>query len=168
MASDAPADADAAVPLSAQTGWLAVRRIAYSDEANGRGVFAQRPVPRGALVELAHCIRVPRAEHDEHLAQTVLGHYTYHCRATGDYLLALGLGSLFNHGRRPNLDYRVDAGADVIRYYAARDVGQGEELLIHYGGNLWFDDGSGQGRADDSDASDSDANPRVPGADVFS
>ena len=40
---------------------------------------------------------------------TVLEHYLFHARSQGDMLLALGLGSLFNHNHRPNLDYRVDA-----------------------------------------------------------
>ncbi len=38
---------------------------------------------------------------------TVLEHYLFNAK-DGDMLLALGLGSLFNHSRRPNLDYRVD------------------------------------------------------------
>lgn len=38
---------------------------------------------------------------------TVLEHYLFYAK-DGDMLLALGLGSLFNHSRRPNLDYRVD------------------------------------------------------------
>lgn len=39
----------------------------------------------------------------------MLEHYLFHARSHGDMLLALGLGSLFNHNHRPNLDYRVDA-----------------------------------------------------------
>ena len=54
-------------------------------------------------------------------------------------LLALGLGSLFNHSETPNVDFRRDGPNATIRYYAARDIEQGEELFIFYGSELWFD-----------------------------
>lgn len=57
-------------------------------------------------------------------------------------LLALGVGSLFNHSRQPSLDYRIDYDSLIIRYFAARNVTQGEELTIYYGDNLWFEDTS--------------------------
>ena len=55
-------------------------------------------------------------------------------------LLALGIGSLFNHSARPNVDYRPDPRACLVRFYAARAVPAGDELTIFYGGSLWFDD----------------------------
>jgi SET domain-containing protein len=128
-------------PLSQTAGALEVRRVAYSEEENGRGVFALRPIPRGALVEVAHAIRIPKTEHDAFVEKTVFNHYTY-CVPGGDYFLALGLGSLFNHRDPPNLDYRVDAKNDIVRYYTCASVAAGEELFIFYGANLWFADGA--------------------------
>lgn len=43
----------------------------------------------------------------------MLEHYLFHARTSGNMLLALGLGSLFNHARVPNLDYRVDSAQQV-------------------------------------------------------
>ncbi len=57
-------------------------------------------------------------------------------------LLALGVGSLFNHARKPNLDYRLDGNQPVIRYVAARNIMAEEELTIFYGDKLWFEDTS--------------------------
>lgn len=57
-------------------------------------------------------------------------------------LLALGVGSLFNHSRQPNLDYRIDHDKLVINYFAVRDIKAEEELTIFYGHNLWFEDTS--------------------------
>ena len=57
-------------------------------------------------------------------------------------LLALGVGSLFNHSRQPTLDYRVDYDSLIIRYFAARAVTSGEELSVYYGDKLWFEDTS--------------------------
>lgn len=65
-------------------------------------------------------------------------------------LLALGVGSLFNHSRQPTLDYRVDYDNLIIRYFAARTVTPGEELSIYYGENLWFEDTSSKSNALDS------------------
>ena len=72
---------------------------------------------------------------------TVLEHYLF--KGTGGtMLLALGVGSLFNHARKPNLDYRIDGNQSVIRYFAARNIMAEEELTIFYGDKLWFEDTS--------------------------
>ena len=59
----------------------------------------------------------------------------------GNSLLALGIGSLYNHSSRPNVDYRVHEETLTIDYFAARDVPAGEELCIYCGPDeeLWFD-----------------------------
>ena len=69
-------------------------------------------------------------------------------RGTRDLLLALGIGSLFNHSDQPNVDYRVappftgeDANADPqgrVVYRCSRPIAPGEELCIYYGPDLWF------------------------------
>ena len=70
---------------------------------------------------------------------TVLEHYLFKGRA-GNMLLALGVGSLFNHSQKPNLDYRIDHDQLMIRYFAAREIMPEEELTIFYGDKLWFED----------------------------
>jgi uncharacterized protein len=57
--------------------------------------------------------------------------------------LALGLGSMFNHSRRPNVAWERDISSLSIRYFALRDINGGEELCISYGPKLWFDDVDG-------------------------
>jgi tRNA-specific adenosine deaminase 3 len=75
----------------------------------------------------------------------VLEHYLYVGR-DGGMLLALGVGSLFNHSQQPNLNYTVDHDQLVIRYRAARAIAAHEELTITYGSSskLWFEDKSVQ------------------------
>lgn len=63
----------------------------------------------------------------------------YRCR-NNDHLLALGIGSLFNHSRQPLLSYKLDVAARLIHYTTTRDVLQGQELTIFYGTNLWFEE----------------------------
>lgn len=62
-------------------------------------------------------------------------------------LLALGVGSLFNHSGRPNLDYRIDSAQLLITYIAARNIQADEELTIFYGDKLWFIDTTSVERA---------------------
>ena len=70
-------------------------------------------------------------------------------------LLALGVGSLFNHSRQPSLDYRIDHNSLIIQYFAARNVTPGEELTIYYGDKLWFEDtSSGSNTSQSNDVHD--------------
>ena len=55
-------------------------------------------------------------------------------------LLALGVGSLFNHSQTPNLDYRIDHNQLTIKFFAAHDIVPDEEFTIFYGNKLWFED----------------------------
>lgn len=73
----------------------------------------------------------------------MLEHYLYVGR-NGDMLMALGVGSLFNHSQQPNLNYSIDHDQLVIRYRAARAIAAHEELTITYGSSskLWFEDKS--------------------------
>jgi len=97
--------------------------------------------------------------------QTTLAHYTYTWPAEGGVLetedrnaldpvasvdgsprkvfrqaLALGLGSMFNHRRIPNIAWERDIPLQSIRYFALRAIVEGEELCISYGPKLWFKD----------------------------
>ena len=108
----------------------------------GRGLFAARDLAPRELLHEAPCIKVPRAEYDEHCSKTVFEEYLFNA-PDGSRLLALGLGSLFNHSRTPNMDYRLgSADENVIRYYVGNcAIKAGEELCIYYGPDehLWFE-----------------------------
>jgi SET domain-containing protein len=109
----------------------------------GRGLFATHDIPPSTLLHIAPCILVTTEEYESHIKYTVLEHYLFNCQG-GNKLLALGDGSLFNHTRRPNVDYRVDVANLKIRYLSGhRPIQRGEELCISYGTNLWFDDADG-------------------------
>jgi uncharacterized protein len=107
----------------------------------GRGLFATKTPLGGQLLHTAPVILVPKAEYDNHAKHTTFEHYLF-C-VGNDKFLALGYGSLFNHARKPNVDYRIDAQAEVIRYYApfGHNIQAGDELCIFYGPDkdLWFE-----------------------------
>jgi len=117
----------------------------------GRGLFASVNIPPRTLVHVAPCIVIPKMEYDTHMKYTVLEHYLFNDSRSGNKLLALGDGSLFNHSNRPNVDYRIDSkdepsssSSSCIRYYVGyQGIQEGQELCISYGANLWFDDVDG-------------------------
>jgi len=125
----------------------------------GRGLFAIKDIPPRTLIHVAHCILVTKEEYDKHMQFTVLEHYLFN-DSGGNKLLALGYGSLFNHARHPNVDYRVDSKKKQIVYNSGhKPIRTGEELCITYGGNLWFDDADGS--VDDSVSSEESTGDRI-------
>jgi hypothetical protein len=115
------------------------------DGPKGRGLFATQNVPPRTEIHVAPCIPVGRDEYESNMRFTVLEHYLYN-DVGGNKLLALGYGSLFNHSRSPNVDYRIEEGS-IVYSSGHKQIQRGEELCISYGANLWFDDADG---ADDS------------------
>ena len=64
------------------------------------------------------------------------------------HALALGYGSLYNHGNPASLRYGADEAGLLLRLVAVRDVAAGEELTINYnaeggepvsGDDYWFE-----------------------------
>lgn len=107
----------------------------------GRGVFAQRQIHGGELIERAPVIVVPAGQW-EAMDKTILFEYFF---AWGEHsAIALGYGSLYNHSYRPNARYVKLLAEQVIEFYALRDIQPGEEILINYNVDpaddspLWF------------------------------
>jgi hypothetical protein len=55
---------------------------------------------------VAPAIVVPQQQYVDFARHTVFEEYLFN-GPDGSRLLALGVGSLFNHSRRPNVDYKV-------------------------------------------------------------
>lgn len=106
----------------------------------GRGVFPMTFIPCNTVIEVSPILLFRHDEYKAHGQYTALDEYTYRWR--DGYALALGLGSMFNHSRRPNVGFVRDFEDQVIRYVTLRDVQPGEELCISYGTHLWFEDAS--------------------------
>jgi len=124
----------------------------------GRCLVASRDICRGELVETSHCILVTSEEYLQHCKFTVFENYLYKC-ASGNLLLPLGAGCLFNHSETPNIDYKIDEGSRIIRYFAAKDIHAHEEMVIYYGANLWFQQEEASENLEPSSEEDSDHMP---------
>ena len=121
----------------------------------GRGVFAARAIPSRAVITESPVLVFPHAEYAAHGARTQLAHYAFVWRDAQppSMALALGLGSIFNHHREPNAGWMCDIEGRLLRYVALRDIAEGEEVFICYGGALWFEDAGGEGARSSSSSS---------------
>ncbi|KAG0330746.1 hypothetical protein BG000_011536 [Podila horticola] len=114
----------------------------------GRGVVTSVPIAARTTIDLSPILLFPTEEYTHHGQFTQLDHYTY--RWLGGMALAMGLGSMFNHSKDPNVGFQRDFANKMIR-----DVAAGEELCISYGPNLWFPDMEDEGAAGREDQEDS-------------
>ena len=99
----------------------------------GRGVFVERFVRAGELVETAPVIllHVPYQTLPEEIKSYVFN-WGKLCGIGSANALALGYGSLFNHDNPANLRYEADPANLALRFIATRDITTGEELTINY------------------------------------
>ena len=127
-------------------------------------MFATRKIPGSVTIDICPVLILPNHESEG----TTLAHYTYSWPAEADTVtteprsitpssnsgslsspksprqaLALGLGSMFNHKRVPNVAWERIISTQSIRYFALREIEAGEELCISYGPKLWFIDVDG-------------------------
>jgi hypothetical protein len=124
------------------------------DGPKGRGLFASCAIGPQTLIHVAPCILVSQEEYDNHMRYTIFEHYLFNA-PSGNKLLALGYGSLFNHSSsRPNVDYRVSNNESIRFHSGHQPILQGEELCISYGSKLWFEDADGSAEEDSSDDDD--------------
>ncbi|BFZ61802.1 hypothetical protein YB2330_002878 [Saitoella coloradoensis] len=119
----------------------------------GRGVFATRQIPAYTLIDISNVLVLPPSDVEDHVRHTLLDHYTYTWPYEGrpSQAVVLGLGSMFNHHRNPNVGWTRDLEQICVRYQTLRDIEVGEELCISYGSKLWFVDTDAPTPGNDSD-----------------
>lgn len=99
----------------------------------GRGVFARKPIRKGAVIEKVPKMLVP--------PEMVVGGwsnpnlsklYFVHDRKT--LCVCLGYGSIYNHSYQPNAVY-LDGPAATMIFRALRNIAKDEEICINYNGD---------------------------------
>ena len=115
-----------------------------TNDKKGRGLFTAMDIPPLSVIHVAPCIVVPKDEYESHVQHTIFEHYVFNDTVTGNKLLALGYGSLFNHdSHHPNVIYHIRSHQQIIEYKSgAQMIPKDTELCISYGSKLWFDDDS--------------------------
>src|SRR5258705_10926141 len=109
----------------------------------GRGVFAARDIAEGEIVDEAYVL-LDSAEDAERLEETPLGQHYFHWEGDVDDdrwrgAVALGVISLVNHSAGPNAGVWQDYGRELMFLESLRSIAAGEEILIDYEIELWFD-----------------------------
>jgi SET domain-containing protein len=109
----------------------------------GRGIFAARDLAEGEILEEAPVLLFS-SDDAERLEATALGNHYFHWEGDADDegwrgALALGLVSLANHSANANAGVWQDFAKDRLVLEALRPIAQGEEILIDYEVELWFD-----------------------------
>jgi hypothetical protein len=113
----------------------------------GRGVVADAPIRKGALVERCPVLVIPHADRaaaDGTIVFTYVFMWEHGTveedlyRHQGRAAIALGFISLLNHAYTPNCTFVRHIDALLIDLVALRDIVPGEELTIDYQMTLWF------------------------------
>ena len=110
----------------------------------GRGVFAARDLAEGEALDEAHVLLIS-AEDAARLEETPIGQHYFQWEGADDDndrwrgAVALGVVSLVNHSPTPNAGVWQDYARERIVLEALRPVAAGEEILIDYEIELWFD-----------------------------
>lgn len=102
---------------------------------HGRGLFASRPIPEGAVIGV-YPLLVLSHEDTATLKSTRLYHYVFYVdeREDGAIRAAVAFGeiSMCNHSPDANAEFDVDAAAQTVTLTAATDLLPGTEILIDY------------------------------------
>lgn len=109
----------------------------------GRGVFATRDIAEGEILDDCHVLLIG-AEDAERLEETPLGSHYFHWEGEEDDdrwrgAIALGVASLVNHSPDPNAGVWQDYERQRLVLEALRPIAAGEEVVIDYEIELWFD-----------------------------
>ena len=111
----------------------------------GRGAFAARAFRAGELVEACPVVPFNLTVGDipKDIERIMFG-WGFLIGEPGPQAIVLGYGSVYNHDNPANMRYEADAGAQVLRFLAVRDIAADEELTVNYnalgGGAEWDDD----------------------------
>jgi hypothetical protein len=97
--------------------------------SKGRGVFALKPIRKGAIIERVPMLLIPIKDFVGGLKNATLNTYLY--RWSKDKVaVSLGYGSLYNHSYEPNAKYVH--GPSMLTYRALSDIAAGQEITINY------------------------------------
>lgn len=97
----------------------------------GRGVFATEDIAKGAVIEKAPVVVIPKRDVDRALS-TFLQYYAFQTDDGRGCVVGLGWVAIINDGgRRANCEFFVTRNALTIK--ATRRIRAGEEVLADYG-----------------------------------
>ncbi len=98
----------------------------------GRGVFTAQDLQPGETIEVCPVIILPKND-IPHIDKTRLFEYYFLWPDQGGTIcIALGYGSLYNHGNSPNAKIILDLTAQEMIVESTDEITAGDEILINY------------------------------------
>jgi SET domain-containing protein len=99
---------------------------------HGRGVFAQKAIKIGAIIEECPIIKMKLQEMTVR-KQMLLNYYAFMIDEQNEYTgIALGYGSLYNHSDNCNATYYFDKEKELMIFEATQPIAKNQEITINY------------------------------------
>ena len=106
-------------------------------QLHGQGVFADRKYSIGDTIELCPYLVT---DDDDVGEDCVLPDYMFQSPNDDceEYLIALGLGMVYNHSSDPNAEWEINEEDNrFIRFVAVKEIKENEEICHDYGDEYW-------------------------------
>lgn len=96
----------------------------------GWGVFCRKRIPKGKVFEVAPVIYLPR-KYLNRFSNTPVDSYRFEYWGNTTAIV-LGYGSLYNHAKDANCEYRINRRSKTFSFYATKDIPANTEILHDY------------------------------------
>lgn len=116
----------------------------YLDKSpiHGRGVFASEKIKKNEIFEISPYLDL---EIPKKTPSTLLMNHRYNWPyGVSDWelqVVGLGFSSFYNHSNNSNASWRSNFELDAFEFFATRDIEEGEEIFLYYGGEEYWNDG---------------------------
>jgi SET domain-containing protein len=104
----------------------------YLKKVKDRGwaVFCSEPIPKGRVFETSPIIML-EGKHSNRLTPTSINEYQFEFRGKSTALV-LGYGSLYNHSKKANCDYRINKRSRTYSFYSTKPIPANTEITHNY------------------------------------
>jgi len=126
-----------------------ILKVKFISEKKGKGVFANKTIRKGTIIDVAHVIPLPNKDYKK-ISKTILYNYCYiwdDPKNKSEYYnaISLSVSQFINHSYNPNVRYIYDYDNNCIEFETLRNISKGEEILVNYNGlvddksPVWFE-----------------------------
>ena len=109
---------------------------------HGLGVFASKDIKKDEVIEVCPILDLGL---QKGATSGILLNYRFNWPSgTVEWekqVAGLGYASFYNHSNNPNASWRSLYNDNVFEFFATRDIKSGEEILVYYGGDEYWNDG---------------------------
>ena len=112
----------------------------------GRGVFSDKKILRGEVIERCPVLELSSSDRDKIDTTMLYNYYFAWGNGSSEGAIALGLGSIYNHSFTPNAVYITRPDEHLIEFRSIKKILANEEITINYNGSpndqspLWNSD----------------------------